>query len=455
MVPFLRLLLTKLHCNKSQYNVPPSVQEPLAQEEAKSDKDKKQMHGSLWRHPNFLRLWTGETISLFGTQITNLALPTVAILLLHADAFSVGLLLALQQLAYLFVGPFAGVFADRLPRRRIMIIADCVRLIALGSIPLLFTLGIQTMLHLYTIAVIVNIFTVFFDVSYQSYLPSLIDRSALVEGNAKLSLADGAAQVGGPAISGLLIQWIGAASAIGADACSYLASALFLISIKKPDREPAHHTQEQGKGIIAEILEGGRLVFHHPVLRSIAIVNTAQNFGASMTEVVALLFAYQRLHLSPAEVGGAMGIGSVGFLLGVVLASPLVRKLGLGPGMSVACFIGAISPFFIPLGLWGLPIVMITLWRFLYGLHVSTYDINQVSLRQALTSDRFQGRMNATFRTMSWGALGLGPLVGGLLGGWLGLVPTILVSALIFLIGSLPILARPVMVLKEQPAPVQ
>ena len=142
---------------------------------------------SLWRQPDFLRLWIGETISLLGTQVTLLAPPTIAILTFHADPFSVGVLVSLQWLSFLFVGPMAGVIVDRLPRRRIMIVAGLGRLVALGSIPPVFALGVRTMVHLYAVAAVVSLLTVFFDVAYQSYLPALVDRPALLEGNAKLT----------------------------------------------------------------------------------------------------------------------------------------------------------------------------------------------------------------------------------------------------------------------------
>src|SRR5260221_1192337 len=246
---------------------------------------------SLWRHQDFLRLWTGETISLVGTQVTVLALPTLAILVFHASPFSVGVLVSLQWLAFLFLGPLAGAIVDRLPRRRIMIVADLGRLVALGSIPFAFALGARTMIHLYIVAGVVGVLTVFFDVSYQSYLPTLVDRPTLLEGNAKLTIGKGAAQIGGPALGGLLIQWVGAATAITTDACSYLVSALLLVSIRKQEPQPLPLPHDRISSVFTEIHEGIDVVFRHPLLRTIALVNTVQSLGTGVAEAVILIFA--------------------------------------------------------------------------------------------------------------------------------------------------------------------
>src|SRR2546425_10393552 len=174
--------------------------------------------GKLWRHADFLKLWTGETVSVFGSQVTLLAVPTVAILILHAGPFQVGLLSALEFLAFPTLGLVAGVYADRLRRRPIMIVCDLGRMLALGSIPLAFVLNLLTLEQLYIVALLTGVFTVFFDVSYQSYLPALVDRPNLIEGNTKLEITRSTAQVAGPAVAGLLIQWIGAAKAVAGDA---------------------------------------------------------------------------------------------------------------------------------------------------------------------------------------------------------------------------------------------
>src|SRR5947209_13630520 len=179
------------------------------------------LRGRVWRYPDFLKLWAGETVSEFGSQVTLLAVPTEAILVLHAGPFQVGVLSALEFLAFPTLGLVAGVYADRLRRRPIMIVCDIGRLLALGSIPVVFLLGALTLEQLYIVALLTGIFTVFFDVSYQSYLPALVDRSNLMEGNTKLEVTRSASQISGPAVAGFLIQWIGGARAAAGGAAPF------------------------------------------------------------------------------------------------------------------------------------------------------------------------------------------------------------------------------------------
>jgi len=271
--------------------------------------------GRLWRHPDFLKLWAGETVSEFGSQVTLLAVPTVAILVLHAGPFQVGVLTALEFLAFPTLGLVAGVYADRLRRRPIMIACDIGRLLALGSIPVAFLLGALTLEQLYIVALLTGIFTVFFDVSYQSYLPALVDRSNLIEGNTKLEVTRSASQISGPAVAGVLIQWIGGARAVAVDAFSFLASALALALISTPEPEPRPSTASGATGFIPEMREGIEVVFKSPILWRIAGCTATTNLGSNMIfGAVFLVFAYRDLHLSAAVVGIIFGISSVGWL---------------------------------------------------------------------------------------------------------------------------------------------
>ncbi len=345
----------------------------------------------LWRHRDFLRLWAAQTVSLCGTQVTALALPTVAILGLHATPVAVGALSATQWLGYLVVGLVAGVVADRLPRRRIMVAADLARLLALGSVPVAFALGLRSLAHLYAVAAVTSVGTVFFDVAYQSYLPGLVERGRLVEGNAKLALADGAARVGGPALGGLLIQLVGSATAIAADAASYLASALCLAAIRASEPRPATGAGETS--VIAEMREGITAVAHQPLVRTLAVVSTLQNFGGAVAKAVVLLFAYRSLHLTPGLVGAALALGSAGFALGALGVAPANRALGVGRTLGLSSLLGGCSYLLIPLGLLGAPALAVAAWRLVFGLSLPTWNVNALSLRQAVIPDRLQGRL--------------------------------------------------------------
>ncbi len=226
------------------------------------------------------------------------------------------------------------------------------------------------------------------------------------------------------------------------------------MSIRKQEPQLPPGARGRKSSIFAEVREGATVVFQHPLLRTIALVNTIQGLGASVAEAVILIFAYRNLHLSPGLVGIAMAVGSIGYLLGTVVVSPTTRKLGVGPTLGISSLIGACSYLLIPLGLFGFPAAVIALWRLLYGLHIPTYDINQVSLRQTITADRFQGRMNATIRTTSYGVLGIGPLIGGFLGTYVGLVPTILLGGSIYVVATALLLSKSMITLKAFPPPV-
>jgi predicted MFS family arabinose efflux permease len=413
------------------------------------------LRGRLWRHPDFLKLWAGETVSEFGSQVTFLAVPTVAILILHAGPFQVGVLSALEFLAFPTLGLIAGVYADRLRRRPIMISCDVGRFLALGSIPVAFALGVLTLEQLYVVALLTGIFTVFFDVSYQSYLPALVDRPNLIEGNTKLEVTRSAAQISGPAVAGLLIQWIGGARAVAFDAISFLASALALATIRKPEPEPKPGTASGASGIIPEMREGIEVVFKSPILWRIAGCTSTTNFGSNIIfGAVFLVFAYRDLHLSAGIVGIIFGISSVGGLVGALLASWVARTLGLGTTLGLATVLGGLAMLATPLALIGAPAIVLSVLGFVANVTIPIYNINQVSLRQSITPDRVQGRMNATMRTVVWGTMPFGAFVGGILGTTIGVVNTIILGGAISALAALWIFLGPVRRLNEQPAPV-
>ena len=409
----------------------------------------------MWRHPDFLKLWAGESVSVFGSQVTVLAVPTVAILILHAGPFQVGILSALEFLAFPTLGLVAGVYADRLRRRPIMIVCDIGRGLALGSIPVAFLLNLLTLEQLYFVALLTGIFTVFYDVSYQSYLPALVDRPNLLEGNTKLEITRSTAQVAGPAVAGFLIQWIGGAKAVAVDALSFFLSAIALASIKKPEPEPQPSTASGTSGFIPEMREGIDVVFRNPILWRIAACTATTNLGSNMVfGAVFLVFAYRQLHLSAGIVGVVFALGSVGALAGAFLAGWVARKIGIGPTLGVTIIVGGLALLATPLALVGAPAVILATTGFIEGLTIPVYNISQVSLRQAITPDRVQGRMNATMRTIVWGTIPLGAFIGGILGTSIGLVQTIVLGGILSTLAASWIFLGPVIRLREQPAPV-
>ena len=409
--------------------------------------------GRLWRHPDFLRLWAGETVSLFGGQVTSLALPTLAILLLHASAFQVGLLVALQFLGFPTLGLIAGVWADRLRRRPIMIIGDLGPMLALASLPIAYLLHALTLVQLYAVALCMGVFDVFFEVAYQSYLPTLIDRQDLVEGNQKLEFSHSASHIGGPAMGGVLIQLYGAALATVAGAAALLASALALLSIRKAEPQPTTTSRLASGRFLDEMRDGVQLVVGNPILRSTAACSATTSLGAYIVMAVWLLFAYRRLQLSPSQVGFVLTLGSLGYIPGALAAAALPKALGLGRTLTLASLTQGLGFVGIPLALFGAPIpILITMWL-LINLPSPVFSINQISLRQLITPDRLQGRVNATMRTLVWATMPVGSLVGGIFGSVVGVPQTLLLGGLISLLAPVWLVSGPVIALREHPAP--
>ncbi len=411
------------------------------------------LQGRLWRHPDFLKLWIGQTVDLFGGQVTDLALPTLAILLLHATPFQVGLLIALEFLGYPALGLIAGVWADRLPRRPMMLMANVGPMLALASVPLAFALHALTIYQVFAVALLLGVFGVFFEVAYQSYLPALIDRQDLVEGNQKLELSHSASHVVGPALGGFLIQLVGAAWAIISGAISLFLSSLAILAIRK--REPRRLVvPTEVPDFRRELGDGVRLVWQNPILRALTACSATQNVGAYMVVSVWLILAYRSIHLTAGQVGFILSAGSLGLIPAALAASALPRRLGLGRTLAFAPLVQGLGYLGIPLALLGAPIPILVLAWLLISSPSPVFSINQISLRQAITPDHLQGRMNATVRTVTWAALPVGSLLGGTLAGVIGVPQTIVLGALISLLAPLWLLSGPVIALRAQPQPV-
>ncbi len=407
---------------------------------------------SLWRHPDFLKLWTAETISQFGTQITILALPLTAILVLKATPFEVGVLETFQFLPFVLVGLPAGVWVDRLRRRPVLIVGDLGRAVALGSIPIAYALGMLTLPHLYIAAFVTGVLTVFFDVAYQSYLPSLVETDQLVDGNSKLEVSRASAQVGGPGVGGGLIELVAAPVAILADSLSYLGSALFVLLIRRA--EPPVEIPEGGHPKMRrQIVEGWRFVVGHPYLRWIAACTATSNLFGSMVQAVFLVYAVRVLGLSPGLIGVIFMAGGVGAIAGAFAAGRIGRILRLGWAIVAGIALANVAFLAVPLVTRGNAVPLLIGALALGGIGNVVYNVSQVSYRQAICPPRMQGRMNATMRFLVWGTLPVGAFVGGSLGTAIGLRPTLWVGAIGGMIAVLPALLTRVRTLDRIPEP--
>ena len=290
--------------------------------------------GGLWGHRDFRRLWAGETVSLFGSEVTELALPLVAVLVLDAEAAQMGLLAAARFAPFLLVTLPAGAWVDRRRRRPVLIGSNLGRALLVGLVPLLAGLGLLRMGHLYAVAFAVGAFTVVFDVAYQSYLPSLVEREQLVEGNSKLQASASVARVGGPGLGGLLVQLVGAPRALLLDAGSYVVSAASLLAIR--NREPAPVADRDGQPrarLRQEIGEGLAVTYRNPVLRSMAGLAATYNLFSQVIEALLVLYATRELGLSAGVIGLVISAGSIGALAGAALTGRLQRRLGVGPSL--------------------------------------------------------------------------------------------------------------------------
>jgi MFS family permease len=410
-------------------------------------------HGGLWRHGDFLKLWAAETVSQFGSNVSNIALPLVAVLVLHATAFQVAALGAVDFTPFLLFSLPAGVWVDRLPRRPIMVIADLGRAVALGSIPVAAAIGHLTLEQLYVAGFVTGTLTVFFDVSYQSYLPSLVDRAALVEGNSKLEVSRSAAQIGGPGVGGLLVRAFTAPYAVLADAASFLCSAMFIFAIRRKEVVPERHAESPS--MRRELAAGIKYLLRHRFWRPISISTATFNFSNNLAFSILIVYAVRRLHMSPLAIGVTFALSNGGALVAAILAKRIGSRLGVGRTILLGTLADSLPLVLVPLAPTSFPIPFLVVAFTFVGFGVVLYNVNAISLTQALTPERLLGRVNASRRFIVWGTIPLGNLAGGALATWIGLRPTLFVGTLATLLAVLPIALSPVRSIAEMPTQVE
>ncbi len=368
------------------------------------------------RHPKFLYLWRAQTISVFGSQITTLALPLTAALTLHATPLEMGLLAAALTLPIPLFALFAGVLTDRLRRRPLLIGTDLLRALFLTVVPTAALFHLLNIPLLALLGFLAGTCSIVFDVAYQPYLSSVIRPDQLVEGNGKLEASSALAAVAGPGLAGALVTLLGAPMAVAVDALSFIASALLLGRVQQAEHvsAPMHHRSS----VWQEIQEGLSLVLGHELLRPLALFSAMFNFFGKVVEVSLILFATRTLGLSAALLGLIFAAEGMGGLLGAALPGWSLRRFGLGRTLVAStCVMGAASVAF-PLA--GGPVWAATLMLgtglFIQGLSSVVYRVQQLSLRQLVTPSRLLGRMNASTRFLTWGVIPLGALAGGTLG---------------------------------------
>jgi len=381
----------------------------------------------LWRHGDFLRFWGAQTISQFGTQVSALAIPLVAIIALDASAFAVAALATVEFLPFLLFALPAGVWVDRLPRRPILILADVARAAALASIPIAAAFGALTLPQLFVVGFVAGLFTVFFDVAYQSYLPSLVEREQLVDGNAKLEFSRSAAQIGGPGIGGALVSVVTAPYAIVVDALSYLWSALLLLRIRRREAPPQ---QTHAPSMRRELGEGLRYLLGDRRWRAVAAYVSTFNFFSNVAFSIFLVYAVRQLGLSALVIGVTFAVGNLGALVAAAFATRVGTRLGVGRTLVLGGAVGGWPMILIPLAPQSSPVPFLVASQILVAFGVVLYNVTAISYMQAVVPDRMLGRFNATRRWLVWGTIPLGNLVGGVLASTVGLRETLFVGAL-------------------------
>jgi MFS family permease len=408
----------------------------------------------LSRDRDFVRFWAGETVSLFGSQVTALALPLTAVLLLGAGAAELGLLGAAAFAPFLLLTLPAGALIDRVPRRPVLILSNVARAAIIGTVPLAAALGGLRMELLYVVAFLGGSLSVAFELAYQAYLPGLVSADRLVPANSALQASSSAADVGGPGIGGILVQAVGAPVALVVDAASYAFSAISLASIRKPER-PLKVDRETS--LRTGMVDGFRRLLGSPVLRGMCAESATFNLFETAVYTLFILYATRTLGLGAATLGVVLAVGAVGSLVGAVLAGPAARRFGVGRTTVGAMVVACAAPLLVPLAGGPQPVLLaILIGSFaLQGVGVAASNVHVVTIRQASIAPELYGRVNAAYRTLVTGAVPIGALLAGWLGSVLELRVAIAVGAVALLSSPIWVLLSPLPKMIDIPRPVE
>lgn len=425
----------------------------------------------------FAFLWWGETISLFGSQVTFIAIPLIAALTLHAGPFEMGMLAAVETLPYLIFSLPAGVLADRVSRRRLLILSNVARAGLLLGVPASVLVGALSLPLLFVLSFLIGTFSVIFDVAYQTYVPDLLEEDELLAGNQRIELSESAARTVGPGLGGALVAVVGS-SALIIDAVSYLVSAFaMLFARRKP--EPAAPDPDIGSVVRPHIGDGEPSIGHlvdvweyvaavearvaaleastaarkdrwgmraafaglgivgrDRILRDMAASTATFNLASSAISAVFILFAATEIGMDPASIGLLLAGGNIGFVLGAVAVGAASRRFGVGPVLVGSAVLAAIATIILPFAAGAAAVGLLFAGRFLGAFTIPFYNVNAITLRQSRSPRETLGRVNAVFRMLDWGALPIGALLGGAVGTVFGLRATLVVAAVLGVISA-------------------
>ncbi|MFJ8062317.1 MFS transporter [Streptomyces sp. NPDC096142] len=407
-------------------------------------------------HRPFLLLWSGQTLSMVGSEVSVLVLPLIAVELLGATTFQTALLTFFGSLAFLLISLPAGVVVDRVDKRRLMLGCDLARMVLIGSIPVTALWGGVTLGQLYAVVATAGALTVFFDIAAQSYLPVLVDRSQLADGNGKLGASASVAQLAGPSLAGALVTVMGLARTVALDAASYALSVVSLLLIRtpgpppEPPRAPTAAGTPRAAAFRAAVAEGLRFVLRDPVLRAIVACTATSNFFITAIESVQMVYLTRTLHARPAQIGLILGFGAVAGLAGGLLAGRLSARVGSARIIWVSLLVPGVLYVLLPLAGTGAGLTLYALGWAALSLAAVVYNTAQISYRQAICPPELLGRMNASVRWVVWGTMPLGALFGGALGTWIGLRPCMWLCALGAWAAGLLLLLSPLRRMRDQ-----
>jgi len=388
------------------------------------------MGDRLWNSPDVRTFMVGRTVSELGSRVTREGLPIVAILAVGAKAPELGLLAALSSLAAVGAAPWAGVVVDRRRRRPMMIATDLLRALALLTVPAAALLHRLTFLQIAVVTAFVGGATVLFDVADQAWLPQFVSRRRLREGNALVAGASAVGETGGPALMGLLIQWVGGPMAILFDAASYVVSAISLLLIRRP--EPRPQPDGEDNTAVRQAIAGFRMVLSHPILRPLALTVATRSLFSGFFGALYEIYALQTLHLTPLELGLLITFGGVGALAGSVAAPWAARRFGTGRVLLPTLLFAGVLALLVPLAHGPLPLAFGALFLAqLCGDAVGTvFRVNEAVVRQSVTPDGWLGRVTGSGRWLAGTLSALGAIVAGALAGAVGLRTALLVAAI-------------------------
>jgi len=401
----------------------------------------------LRENPRFRRFWLGQSISLLGDQVTVIALPLVAVLVLDATPVQMGYLFAVELAPNLLFSLHAGAWVDRRGRKRqLMIATDLGRALALGSIPVAYAFDALTFPHMLAVGFVMGTLSVLFYVSYSSLFVALVPRDRFVEGSSIINGSRALSYVGGPSVGGALVQALSAPATLVVDTFSYIVSALCLRSVDV--EEPA--AEAPGKG---HVVAGIRWVFGNPIVRAALGATATINFFNFVFFALFILYATRSLDVTPGTLGLVLGAGAAGGVLGSLVTGRISRRIGIGPAFALGCVLFPAPLLLVPLAGGPKPVVLACLFlaEFGAGFGVMVLDISAAAISAAIVPDRLRSRASGAYMVVNYGVRPLGALVGGALGSWLGLRPTLWIATAGALAGFLWLLPSPILGLRTLP----